>query len=57
MAQLVWRTSIDLSDNDSGRVTNGLLNADGSCAAVMRRNVYIEPCNVQTWTGVDGDSA
>ena len=57
MAQLVGCLSVDLSCHDSGNVTNRLLHADGGCAAVMRRNVYVEPCDVETWAGVDSNGA
>lgn len=57
VAQLIRWASVNLSGHNSGNVTNRLLHADGCCAAVMRRNVYIEPCNVETWAGVDGNSA
>jgi hypothetical protein len=57
VAQLVGCFSVDLSSHNSGNITHRLLHADSGCAAVMRRNVHVEPCDVETWACVDGNSA
>lgn len=57
MAEHIWRLTVDLSGDNSSRVTDRLLDTDGRSPAVLGCHVDIEPRKVQASTVVDSNGA
>lgn len=57
VTQQIRRSTVDLSRDDARRVTDGLLHADSRGPAVVRRDVDVEPRQVQPGTVVHGHGA
>lgn len=55
--QDIWRSPIDLSSNNAGRVSNTLLHANCRRTSVMRREIDIEPRHVQPRAIIHGNGA
>lgn len=57
IAERVWRSTVDLSSDDSSTIANGLLEADCSGTTVMGGDVDIEPSQVESRPGVHRNGA
>lgn len=55
IAELVGCGTVDLACHNTSIVTDSLLGSDRSSTSVVRRDVYIQPCEIQSGSIVDCD--